>query len=167
MIQKLLEVADNLDEMGCERESDIITAVLNKIVGSEKDKGKSKSESNIETKEDKDVKDDAEKVVNELLNNDLGDLKDFKEEIIRLKNSDKYELIEDDWEKIYELVLDKKFKRDYSEKDADELEEELMDLEEDRKRKGELTREEELDYDMIKNIVKRKTHEDVRPSDID
>jgi len=166
MVQKLLEVADLFDREGLEREADIITAIINKIVGS----NDCSNGNDVNTEKAKEEPGNLmQEAVDSLVDNsNIKDLKDLKYFLTGLKNSNKFsELIEDDWEKVYKEVLDKLFQREYTEREQNELEEELQDLEEDRKRKGELTREEELDYEMIKSVLVRESHEEIRPSDKD
>lgn len=171
LFEELISAANRLDDKGYELEADLIEAVLKNLINDRKsNKKETKKTDNDEpekVKEEKEqVNNDMKEVREKLVDNEsIKDLFDLKEELKKIKISKEYDLTEDEYEEVYEQLLEDKFKREYSEKEKEELEEELNKLTEDRKRKGELDREEEMDYKMIDEIYKRKSHEDVRPSD--
>jgi len=170
LFEKLLSIANLLDGKGYEREADLIDAIMKNLIDDKDDGGTEKNSKKEEPKkvkeERKQVEEDAEKVIKKIVDDEnIKDLFDAKEELNKLRNSDEYDLTIDEWEDVYSKILEGKFKREYADKSKKELEEEIRKLVEDRKRKGELSREEELDYEMIDEIYKRKNHEDIRPSD--
>jgi len=175
LLKALVDIADRLDKKGYGRYADLIQAIIEGLVSSNKDELIGEDKKQDDTKEPEKVKEDNEQIkedaakARKAMVDDEGikDLFDAKEKINEMKRSDDYDLTDDEWEFVYEKVLEDKFKRDYTEKSKQELEDELNRLVEDKKRKGELSREEELEYNMINSIFKRKTHEEVRPSDQD
>lgn len=173
LFEKLLDIANQLDHKGYQREADLIDAIMKNLLNN-RNKDNKKTEDNedktskpkkvIEDK--KQIKEDAVKIRKKIVDDEnIKDLFDAKEELIKLKNSGDYDLTEDEWADVYGQILEDKFKREYSDKSKEDLEKEIATLTEDRKRKGELSKEEELDYKMIDEIYKKKTHEDIRPSD--
>jgi hypothetical protein len=152
----------------------LIDAILNNLIGN-RDKSDKKDSTPKENKEDlpEKVKEDSEQIKDDAIevrkiivdDENLKDLYEAREKLNELKRDDKYELTEEEWAGVYEQVLKDKFEREYDEKDNEELETELNKLVEDKKRHGELSREQEMEFKMIDTIYKRKSHEEVRPSD--
>jgi len=187
VFEQVIDLANQLEGMGYYRYADLLDAITKNL--SKEDGGKAKSEERREEKhedkhedkkdnhettdtpervkeESKQIKDDMTVVRKKIVDDkDIKDLFEAKEQLTKLKNSGQYELTEDEWSKIYGQILEDRFRREYSEKGKEELEKELNRLLEDKKRKGELNKEEELDYKMIDEIYQQKSHEEVRPSD--
>ena len=166
IFEKLITVADQLDDIGYERQADLVDAVVKSLIG-DRDNNRGYKETPKKVKKVvKQVNEDVQEIRRKIVDDeDVKDLFDAKAKLTKLKNSDDYELTDDEWAKLYKQILDDKFKREYTEKSEEELEKELNDLTEDKKRKGELTKEEEADYEMIDKIYKSKAYEETRPSD--
>ena len=177
ILEMLVEAADDLDEQGYKHQAKVIDAIVQTLVKDycgcgkreckkeDGDKKATKIPRKVE-EDKKQISDDAKDVRQKIVDDDsVKDLYDAKHELTKLKNSDDYDLTDSEWGAVYEQILEDKFRREYEDKDADELEKELNDLTEDKKRKGGLEKEEEADYNMIDRIYKDKVHEDVRPSD--
>ena len=175
ILEALVEIADNLDEEGYERQAKIVDVVVHNLIkdycggdrNGKKDGGKKSVKLPDKVVEDKkQISDDALKVRKIIVDDgDIKDLYDAKNKLTKLKNSDKFDLTDSEWGTVYAQILEDKFRREYEEKGEEELEKELNDLTEVKKRKGELDKEEEADYAMIDRIYKSKAYEEVRPSD--
>ena len=177
IFEKLITIADQLDDQGYSRQADMLDAVAKTLLNNfcpvetrrkSKDKPKedNKDVPDKVKKEVKEISDDAVKARKALVDDkNIDDLFDAKEALTKMKGSEDYSLNDEEWSAVYEQVLEDRFRREYEEKSEEDLEKELNVLLEDKKRKGELNKEEELEFEMIDNIYKRKSNEEVRPSD--